>query len=128
MTAPAPVGWVRVARMADLADAGLTAATLPDGRRLCLVRRDGAVHALDDRCPHAEFPLSNGDLLPDGSVQCAWHGARFDARTGAPCDDGQGPACGPAAIHEVLILDGDVHVRSAGSAGSAGTTGTAARR
>ena len=104
--------WVRVARLHELADDALTAAALPDGRRLCLVRRGDAVHALDDRCPHAEFPLSDGELLADGSVQCAWHGARFDARSGAQCDDGPGPACGPAATHEVLILDGDVHVRS----------------
>lgn len=112
----AAAGWVRVAPLADLADEALTAAALPDGRRLCLVRRGDAVHALDDRCPHAEFPLSHGDLLADGSVQCAWHGARFDVRTGALFDDGPGPACGPVATHEVLILDGDVHVRSARSA------------
>jgi 3-phenylpropionate/trans-cinnamate dioxygenase ferredoxin subunit len=110
---PQPAGWARVARLADLPDGALTAAALPDGARLCLARTGSTVRALDDRCPHAEFPLSEGELLPDGSVQCSWHGARFDARTGAPLDgpaDGT-PPCGPVATHDVLILDGDVHVR-----------------
>jgi 3-phenylpropionate/trans-cinnamate dioxygenase ferredoxin subunit len=108
-----PAGWARVARLADVADGALAAAALPDGRRVCLMRRGGAVLAIDDRCPHAEFPLSEGELLADGSVQCAWHGARFDLRTGALLDGpGHAPACGPVAAHDVLIHDGHVHVRS----------------
>jgi nitrite reductase/ring-hydroxylating ferredoxin subunit len=110
VSAAAAGGWTRVARLADLPDEALTAAALPDGRRVCLVRRGGVVQAIDDRCPHADFPLASGELLPDGSVQCAWHGARFDPRTGARLD---GPACDAVATHDVLIHDGDVHVRSA---------------
>ena len=107
-----PAGWTRVARLADLPDGALAAAALPDGRRVCLARRAGAVLAVDDRCPHAEFPLSEGELLADGSVQCAWHGARFDPRTGANLDGpAHAPACGPVATHDVLIHDGHVHVR-----------------
>ena len=105
-------GWVRVAALAALPDDALTRAHLPDGRALCLARRGGEVWALDDRCPHAEFPLSEGELLADGSVQCSWHGARFDARTGlllaAPP---HAPDCAAASAHDVLILHGDVHVR-----------------
>jgi 3-phenylpropionate/trans-cinnamate dioxygenase ferredoxin subunit len=99
----------RVARLADIPDGGLLAAILPDGRRLCLARRGDTVWALADRCPHADFPLSQGELLPDGSVECAWHGARFDPRDGRAL---HGPATDAVPTYPVLIHDGDVHVRS----------------
>lgn len=58
----------------------------------------GVPHALVDRCPHRFAPLSMGRLCDGGqSVQCAYHGLRFD-NTGAcvhnPHGDGRIP---PAA-------------------------------
>jgi nitrite reductase/ring-hydroxylating ferredoxin subunit len=106
MTA-APPGFVRVARLAAL---GPLSRVTVDGRAVCLVHAGDAVTALDDRCPHAEFALSAGELLADGSVECAWHGARFDRATGAQLD---GPPCGPVRVHDVLLHDGDVLVRLA---------------
>ena len=104
-------GFVRAARLADVPDGGVLGVSLGTGaRRVCLTRLGASVTALDDRCPHAEFALSAGELLADGSVECAWHGARFDRATGAVL---QGPACEPVVTHEVLLLDGDVHVRLA---------------
>lgn len=38
----------------------------------------GAVVALEDRCPHREVPLSMGAIQPDGTLQCLYHGLRFD--------------------------------------------------
>ena len=29
------------------------------------------------------MPLSAGEVLPDGTIECPWHGARFDCLTGA---------------------------------------------
>jgi phenylpropionate dioxygenase-like ring-hydroxylating dioxygenase large terminal subunit len=40
--------------------------------------QDGTVAALEDRCPHREVPLSMGSVQPDGSLQCLYHGIRFD--------------------------------------------------
>lgn len=100
-------GFVRAARLAEVPDGGVLGVTA-GGQRLCLTRVGEAVTALADRCPHAEFALSAGELLPDGSVECAWHGARFDRATGAVL---QGPACAPVQTFEVLLHDGDVHVR-----------------
>lgn len=39
---------------------------------------DGAVAALEDRCPHRLVPLSTGRTV-DGLVECGYHGLRFDA-------------------------------------------------
>ncbi|EJL23594.1 ring-hydroxylating dioxygenase, large terminal subunit [Caulobacter sp. AP07] len=37
----------------------------------------GAVAALEDRCPHRNYPLSDGKLR-DGTLMCPYHGWRFD--------------------------------------------------
>lgn len=53
------------------------------GRPVVLYRApDGAVVALEDRCPHRDVPLSMGSVQGDGSLQCLYHGMRFD-RAGA---------------------------------------------
>jgi nitrite reductase/ring-hydroxylating ferredoxin subunit len=40
--------------------------------------RHGEVVAYDDRCSHKRFPLSKGRLMPDGTLECAYHGMRYD--------------------------------------------------
>jgi phenylpropionate dioxygenase-like ring-hydroxylating dioxygenase large terminal subunit len=39
---------------------------------------DGSVTALADRCPHRKYPLSGGTLDGD-TLQCGYHGFRFDS-------------------------------------------------
>ena len=38
----------------------------------------GRIGAVTDLCTHQAFPMSEGTLEPDGTIECAWHGARFD--------------------------------------------------
>ncbi|WP_437984927.1 Rieske 2Fe-2S domain-containing protein [Sorangium sp. So ce117] len=52
------------------------------GRRFACVLRGGEVHALDDRCPHQGYPLSQG-ALRDGVLTCAWHNWKFELASGA---------------------------------------------
>ncbi|WP_437578813.1 Rieske 2Fe-2S domain-containing protein [Sorangium sp. So ce887] len=52
------------------------------GRRFACVLRGGEVHALDDRCPHQGYPLSEG-ALRGGVLTCAWHNWKFDIASGA---------------------------------------------
>jgi phenylpropionate dioxygenase-like ring-hydroxylating dioxygenase large terminal subunit len=40
--------------------------------------KHGDVVAYDDRCAHKRFPLSKGRLMPDGTLECAYHGLRYD--------------------------------------------------
>jgi 3-phenylpropionate/trans-cinnamate dioxygenase ferredoxin component len=101
---PAPT-----ARLADFPPDGLLPATLADGTPVCLVRHEGAVYALHDRCTHADFSLSAGELLADGTVQCLWHGARFDCRSGAVR---QGPATDDVPTFAVRIEGDEVYVES----------------
>lgn len=38
---------------------------------------DGTPVAMDDMCPHRLAPLRLGKLLPDGRIQCGYHGLEF---------------------------------------------------
>lgn len=99
--------WEPVARVEDVPNDVPLARTLVDGRRICLVRLHEEVFAVEDRCPHRDFPLSGGDVV-NGCLECPWHGARFDVRTGQ-CT--QGPAEGDAiAVYPVLQVNGVVLV------------------
>ena len=86
----------------------LTAAEIPsdrgrlvfaDGRTIVLFKVDGAIHALDDSCPHAGSSLAAGKL--EGAfVQCRAHGLRFDF--------GRADQFSAEALEQVAaILDGD---------------------
>ena len=74
---------------------------------IVLVRNSaGVVTALEDRCSHAEVRLSEG-FVEGNEVECAAHGARFDAATGkALCM----PAVAPVPTFQVKIQGDDVIV------------------
>lgn len=67
----------------DIPDGGTLSVTLASGDRVCLIRQGERVSALHDECTHQGMPLSAGEVLPDGTIECPWHGARFDCVTGA---------------------------------------------
>lgn len=55
-----------------------------DQLAILIVNHDGALYALEDRCSHEDFELSQGAFDPaTGSVECVLHGAKFDVCTGA---------------------------------------------
>jgi len=102
-----PEGFVRAAALREI-DAGLPlGVVLTDGRRVCLVRDGNTVHAVDDRCPHRDFAISGGDLVEPYVLECPWHGARFDVRTGAVLS---GPTTDDLGTYLVQVADGEVFV------------------
>ena len=74
--------FTTVANLADLPESGMKSVQA-NGTNLVLVRQDGRVYALEDRCSHEEFPLSAGEVTGD-QITCALHGARFDLASGTP--------------------------------------------
>jgi 3-phenylpropionate/trans-cinnamate dioxygenase ferredoxin component len=92
-----------------------TAAGLPDGTLVAvnsgavtavLARAEGAWHAVDSWCTHAECPLSDG-WVEGSAVRCACHGALFDLASGAPLE---GPADEPVAIYPTRVVGDRVEV------------------
>jgi 3-phenylpropionate/trans-cinnamate dioxygenase ferredoxin subunit len=105
-------GFVRLDGIAatDLAPGQLRTGTLPSGTRLCVGRHGEALFAVKDECTHAEFPLSEGTLYPNGELECCWHGARFDCRSG---EVRRGPAEEPLVRYEVEEREGAIWARRA---------------
>ena len=66
----------------------------------------GRVHALEDVCPHAGGPLSEG-RVEGGTVTCPWHGARFEIATGASVGELR---CPDVRCHRVRVSGGSVEI------------------
>jgi nitrite reductase/ring-hydroxylating ferredoxin subunit len=65
---------------------------------------DGTVHAVDNRCPHEGYPLSQG--VRSGCVlTCSWHNFKFDLTDGSCLKGDEAVASWP-----VRVLDGVVEV------------------
>ena len=88
----------------------LVAATLADGSRVCVGNADGQLFGVQDACTHAAFPLSEGTLLGGGVLQCNWHGARFDCRSGIALQE---PAFDPLERYDVRAAGGAIWIRKA---------------
>lgn len=105
-----PQRWTRALADDDLAE-GVPAGVEVAGRRILLLRRGGALYALDNTCSHAGGLLSRGEVSGDVSgdvVTCPLHGSRFDLR------DGQvrrGPAHHPQPVLPTRVRDGWIEVR-----------------
>jgi len=78
------------------------------GIELVLVRRNGTIYALGDRCAHRGGSLHEGELLGD-CIECPLHGTRIRL------DDGsleRGPSAYPQPVFETREHDGRVEVRA----------------
>ena len=103
LTARVSEAFEYVAPLSALPDGELLGAVLGDGTAVCLYNDRGTIGAVHDVCSHAEFPMSDGVLHGDGTLECMWHGARYDCRTGAVR---RGPATEPLAVFETRV-EGD---------------------
>ena len=76
------------------------------GRRVALVRVADTVHALDDACPHAGGPLSEGAVLGDALV-CPYHTWMWDLTTGACVAGGRATS---VTVYPTRVVGGEVWV------------------
>ena len=97
----------RAARVSDVKAGFPLAVTLPDGQPVCLVRDGDRIYALEDRCTHKDFALSGGDLVAPCVLECPWHGARYDVRTGQVL---MGPATEAVVTYSVRVVGEEVFV------------------
>jgi nitrite reductase/ring-hydroxylating ferredoxin subunit len=71
------------------------------GREIGLYRVGDRVYALENACPHAGWPLHEGEVS-DGVVICPGHGFEYDLATGQPADapGGLGVDCFPVEVRD----------------------------
>ena len=98
----------------------MKATDVPDGRPVrqmlgevpvVVVRVNGVVRVLADRCSHMSGPLSGGDL--DGAcLTCPWHGSSFRVADGSVA---RGPATAPQPVFQVREVGGALRVMLPGA-------------
>ena len=72
--------------------------------RIAVVRIGDDFYALGDRCSHADYSLSEGDVWEDErEIECPKHGSTFSLETGKPLTL---PATRPVPVYKVRV-EGD---------------------
>ena len=102
-----PVTTQRLCKVDDVAPG--TAKRFDIGNaRICVVRIDDDFYAIGDRCSHADFSLSEGEIWPDEKeIECWKHGSTFSLVTGEPQSL---PATLPVPVYTVRVEGDDVFV------------------
>ncbi len=74
--------------------------------RIALVRIGGDFYAIGDRCSHADYSLSEGEVwAEEREIECWKHGSTFSLLTGEPQTL---PATIPVPVYAVRVEGGDV--------------------
>ena len=96
---------IEIAPLADFPSG--TGLRIEVGEHLIAMFKVGdSVHALGDRCSHAEASLAEGEVF-DSEVECPRHGAAFDLTTGEALTL---PATQPVPTYDVDVEDGTVYL------------------
>lgn len=81
-----------------------------EGKKIALFNVGGQYLAVDGTCTHEEAPLAEGSAFAEGCdcvVECPWHGARFDLKSGKALTL---PAVEPVKTYAVREVDGTLEV------------------
>jgi nitrite reductase/ring-hydroxylating ferredoxin subunit len=54
-----------------------------EGHQIALFETEDGLFAINNRCPHEGYPLSEGSLKKGCQLACNWHGWTFDLKSGA---------------------------------------------
>ncbi|HET6794189.1 MAG TPA: Rieske 2Fe-2S domain-containing protein [Acidimicrobiales bacterium] len=101
-----PEDWTAVADESALEE-GKPIAVQAGDMKVLLVRQDGTVAALADRCAHKGGPLHEGEVA-DGCVTCPWHRSTFRLSDGSVVT---GPTAHPQPTLQVRTVAGKIEVR-----------------
>jgi nitrite reductase/ring-hydroxylating ferredoxin subunit len=96
--------WIDLGPLADFPEGAPALRKDPGGHRYACVRAGDCVEAIDDRCPHQGYPLSQG-RVSGGVLTCEWHNWKFELGTGACTFGGE-----PVRRYPTRVEDGRVHL------------------
>jgi nitrite reductase (NADH) small subunit len=97
---------VTVGRVGDVPEGRGATVELDGGKELALYNVGGEFFCVENFCPHKGAPLADGTLCGH-TVECDWHGWRFDVRSGS-CLNRPDEA---VETYEVVIEDGWIKIR-----------------
>lgn len=76
--------WMSVAKVNDLPP-GQRKCIDAQGQHIVLINRGGELFAIENQCPHAGLPLSEGTIAGD-IIICPYHGYTYNLKTGQNVD------------------------------------------
>ena len=97
--------WISTVDATNLPD-NTVSVVFPKGLSIALIKKDGHVFALRNRCAHMSCTLGGGQL-DDFALRCPCHEWQFDIRTGE-CIDAREITI---PTYECRQVDGKVHIR-----------------
>ena len=97
----------RVCAVSDVPD-GEARRFVVNGNPVALIRIGDDFYAIGDRCSHADYSLSEGDVWEDErEIECPKHGSTFSLATGEPQTL---PATQPVPVYDVVVDGDDIKV------------------
>ena len=96
------------------------ALTAVDGTPIAVFYHEGEVRAVNNRCPHMGFPLTEGSV-DEGVLTCHWHHARFELS----CGDTFDPWADDVDTYPTEIRDADGNAASVDALAERGEAGEA---
>ena len=76
-----------------------------DGAAIVVIRTKNGVNAFHDRCPHAQWPVSEGEVI-GGILVCPGHGWQFNVTTGQ-CLNSPAYQLKPLAV---VVYQNSIHI------------------
>lgn len=114
---PGPQEWTAAVDASQLVE-GRPTRSIVDDTPVLVVRQDGRLRAIHDRCSHRGCSLADGELECD-QVVCPCHGSRFRLEDGSIT---RGPATAPQPAFEAREREGRIEVRRRARATHAGAS------
>lgn len=106
----APSDWTPAMDASMLVENRPAAAIVGD-LEVVIIKRNGSIHALADRCAHRGGKLHEGEIEGD-CIACPLHGTLFKIEDGSL---ERGPSAYPQPVYEARVNDGRVEIRAAAS-------------
>src|SRR5579859_2282282 len=98
--------FLAAAALEDIPEATCRAVSL-NGIRVVVAHLADGLHAVENRCSHANSPLLTSKIYHGRQIACPIHGARFDLKTGEAKSP---PAFTSLMKFPVKVVDGRVEV------------------
>jgi 3-phenylpropionate/trans-cinnamate dioxygenase ferredoxin component len=76
----------------------------PEGTPVLIIKTRRGVFAMENRCPHAGYPLDNA-AVRRRHIKCRVHGLKYDMTSGV-CRSGPGSRTGPLSTYCVWVHQG----------------------
>jgi 3-phenylpropionate/trans-cinnamate dioxygenase ferredoxin subunit len=99
------MSFISVARFSELHE-GQGICVEWRGQSIALFRQDNRCYALENRCPHRDVPIHDGEIC-GLEVRCPLHGARFSLITGKHQNP---PAESDLRVYEVQVIEDEVQI------------------